>query len=233
VLGDDGWAELGAITETTRASTAAALAWYAAGTVDATEWVTAMDQNVCGTCQDNSDAGPVPLGQVFPSGDEAPPAHPGCRCAAAPVTLPGSDLFGPDMLELADKPGKEHRHHADTDDHHGQYTAADIGVPALREISVDPRVLHVDHEHYQRRADPQRTAAYAGEPRKKLRSRVGLVAVRPDGTMWIVNGQHHTAAAIKRGVHTMRYEAFRSTGWRMEKRVYLAWERWHAANAHT
>jgi DivIVA domain-containing protein len=31
-------------------------------------------------CEDNNLAGPVPLGEAFPSGHVSPPMHPGCRC---------------------------------------------------------------------------------------------------------------------------------------------------------
>jgi hypothetical protein len=31
-------------------------------------------------CEDNGLAGPVPVGDAFPSGHVSPPMHPGCRC---------------------------------------------------------------------------------------------------------------------------------------------------------
>ena len=33
---------------------------------------------VCSDCEDNMAAGPIPVGEEFPSGDYAPPAHPNC-----------------------------------------------------------------------------------------------------------------------------------------------------------
>ena len=39
-------------------------------------WVTGSDP--CDDCQENEDAGPIPVGDEFPSGDYAPPAHPNC-----------------------------------------------------------------------------------------------------------------------------------------------------------
>ena len=38
-------------------------------------------------CEDNANAGVIPLDKPFPSGDMRPPAHPNCRCALAPVML--------------------------------------------------------------------------------------------------------------------------------------------------
>lgn len=38
-------------------------------------------------CEDNANAGVIPIDKPFPSGDMRPPAHPNCRCALAPVML--------------------------------------------------------------------------------------------------------------------------------------------------
>ncbi len=51
------------------------------------EWVTVGDDRVSLECQDNEAAGVIPFDQEFPSGDMAPPQHPDCRCAAAPVMV--------------------------------------------------------------------------------------------------------------------------------------------------
>lgn len=42
------------------------------------EW---QDVDAIDVCADNSDAGPVELDDSFPSGDDAPAAHPNCRCS--------------------------------------------------------------------------------------------------------------------------------------------------------
>ena len=34
----------------------------------------------CDECEENEEAGPIPLDEPFPSGDDAPLAHPGCQC---------------------------------------------------------------------------------------------------------------------------------------------------------
>lgn len=38
------------------------------------------DNRVCQRCLDNEEAGPIPLGSTFPSGDACPPFHNRCRC---------------------------------------------------------------------------------------------------------------------------------------------------------
>lgn len=49
-------------------------------------WVTAGDEDVdSAQCKPNEEAGVLDLDAAFPSGDDAPPAHPNCRCAIAPV----------------------------------------------------------------------------------------------------------------------------------------------------
>ncbi len=43
-------------------------------------WFTNEDSLVCDLCRENEDAGEVNIDEPFPSGDDAPPAHPGDRC---------------------------------------------------------------------------------------------------------------------------------------------------------
>lgn len=38
------------------------------------------DAEACEICLENADAGPIPLEDQFPSGDDAPLAHPNCEC---------------------------------------------------------------------------------------------------------------------------------------------------------
>jgi HK97 family phage portal protein len=44
------------------------------------------DDSACGVCAGNADAGVIGLDETFPSGDDAPTAHPNCECALQPVT---------------------------------------------------------------------------------------------------------------------------------------------------
>lgn len=78
-------------TETQMAANAGAVAGYrASGVVERKQWVTAGDDRVEEECLDNAAAGPdndgvLPLDAEYPSGDDAPPAHPNCRCTIIPV----------------------------------------------------------------------------------------------------------------------------------------------------
>lgn len=50
------------------------------------QWITSAD--ACDFCVENEDAGPIPIGELFPSGDERPPGHPFCRCAVSGARPP-------------------------------------------------------------------------------------------------------------------------------------------------
>ncbi len=43
-------------------------------------WVLDAEEGPCPDCEDNSLAGATPKGSPFPTGQEHPPAHVGCRC---------------------------------------------------------------------------------------------------------------------------------------------------------
>lgn len=47
-------------------------------------WV--CDPAPCEDCQENGDVGAIDLDDDFPSGDDAPYAHPNCRCVVISVT---------------------------------------------------------------------------------------------------------------------------------------------------
>lgn len=73
-------------TETRLADTRGQVAaWKESGVVAKKEWLLSEDEP-CDDCVDNADAGAIDLDDVFPSGDDAPPLHPNCRCVVAPVT---------------------------------------------------------------------------------------------------------------------------------------------------
>lgn len=78
-------AELIARTETRLAdSRGQVAAWQESGVVAKKEWLFS-DDGPCDDCQENADAGPIDIDDDFPSGDDAPPLHPNCRCVVAPV----------------------------------------------------------------------------------------------------------------------------------------------------
>lgn len=132
------------------------------------------------------------------------------------VTTPGPDL-PTDPYWDADA-----HNHNDVPD----YTATDLGVDELQRVIVDPRDIRVDHS-YQRPQHADLVRKYAAEPRQRLGERVGLLAIRPDGSMWCVDGQHHTAAAVIDHMTAMTYQQFHSTGPLMEAAVYKRLHDWH------
>jgi SPP1 gp7 family putative phage head morphogenesis protein len=77
-------------TETQMAANTGAVNGYkASGVVDGKQWLTAEDDLVSEDCVENGAAGDngdgvIGLDEDFPSGDDAPPAHPNCRCSIAP-----------------------------------------------------------------------------------------------------------------------------------------------------
>lgn len=78
-------------TETQMASNKGALAGYkASGVVAMKQWVTADDDLVEEECLANAEDGPgkdgvLALDEDYQSGDDAPPAHPNCRCVIVPI----------------------------------------------------------------------------------------------------------------------------------------------------
>jgi DivIVA domain-containing protein len=65
-------------------ATAHARGRFAAVADVALRWVVDDDEGACPDCDDNALAGPTPKGQPFPTGQEHPPAHVGCRCMVVP-----------------------------------------------------------------------------------------------------------------------------------------------------
>lgn len=55
-------------------------AWKASGLVKSTRWVMSADHDIEDECDENAEK-VVALGELYPSGVAAPPAHPNCRCA--------------------------------------------------------------------------------------------------------------------------------------------------------
>jgi hypothetical protein len=85
VLDDPAGATPVAHTLMALAQSAAAIAEYLEAGVGHVEWSSARDSRVCPECRANSAAGPVPIGQPFPSGGIMPPGCQGCRCALLPA----------------------------------------------------------------------------------------------------------------------------------------------------
>jgi len=62
-------------------------AWQRTGFVKSIKWLKSSLHTVRDECDLNAEVGPIPLGQMFPSGVPAPPAHPACRCTVAIAEL--------------------------------------------------------------------------------------------------------------------------------------------------
>ena len=78
----DARAETIARTELITAYNQSALdAYKSSGVVDGKSWLSAGDDLVEEDCEMNEEDGVIPLDDDFSSGDDAPPAHPNCRCA--------------------------------------------------------------------------------------------------------------------------------------------------------
>jgi SPP1 gp7 family putative phage head morphogenesis protein len=81
----DDRAENIARTELAKADSAGTLNGFkSSGVVTGKWWQTAEDDKVSDICTANAESGIIPLDAVFPSGDEAPPGHPKCRCVIVP-----------------------------------------------------------------------------------------------------------------------------------------------------
>lgn len=88
-------ADLIAKTEIARVNSDAALETYAAareaGVQIKKKWIVAA-KDVCDDCTLNAKQGPIDLDEAFQSGEKAPPEHPHCRCAIAPVVYSADEV---------------------------------------------------------------------------------------------------------------------------------------------
>ncbi len=90
---NDPIADLIARTEIANANSQSSLEGYKGAREDGVdvkkEWLLGPDP--CPICEENAAAGPIDLDDEFPSGDDAPTAHPNCECALMPVVIESSD----------------------------------------------------------------------------------------------------------------------------------------------
>ncbi|MCX5285685.1 phage minor head protein [Streptomyces sp. NBC_00198] len=84
LMTDPAWAERVAVTEISRAVSAASLFTYQRNGIRQKSWYSAVDERVCPVCITNEAAGAIPIRQNFPSGHAIPPGHPSCRCTVMP-----------------------------------------------------------------------------------------------------------------------------------------------------
>lgn len=115
-------ADLIARTEITDANSQGALTSYreaqAQGIAVKKEWL--LGPNPCEICQENADEGPIDLDDDFPSGDDAPSAHPNCECALSPVVEEGvegeaADAESVEQIAKVGKVSKDEAEYVDSD----------------------------------------------------------------------------------------------------------------------
>ena len=82
-------------TEMSSAVSVASRELYEESGAELVEWIVA---DPCDLCQENADVSPIGIGDVFPSGDTEPPAHPNCVCDIAPYVVDTQDI-GQDALD--------------------------------------------------------------------------------------------------------------------------------------
>lgn len=81
-------ADMIARTETKRADMQGSLTAYKnSGIVKGKQSIISDDHDHDDECDDNEDAGIIPIDEDFPSGDDAPPYHPNCNCSMAPADI--------------------------------------------------------------------------------------------------------------------------------------------------
>jgi hypothetical protein len=108
------------------------------------------------------------------------------------------------------------------------YTEEQIGLPkgAIRYESIDPQIPINDRQNYQRHIDDIRVQHSMKQP--DVAQRIGLLAKRSYGAYFIIDGQHHTEAAIRLGINIMGYWVFDSDGVEHEKAVFNKFALWKA-----
>jgi len=88
----------------------------------------------------------------------------------------------------------------------------------LRLMKVDPNLILNDHQHYQRYRIEDKVLHRMKHWDKDYN--FGILALRPDGYYFTINGQHHADAAVRLGVTEVNYYVFDSTGWEEEKVIF-------------
>jgi len=235
MVADPDRAQMIAQTEIARAVSAGSMDSYTAAGVTATRWLDSPDERVCEACEDNAAAGPVPVGDDFPSGDPAPPAHPLCRCAAAPaaigdVTLaavPGlvkdaADLTDPNEVE-AEHIANQLRKNYPEKAIRWVYGARWIGPVQIPQDRIDCD----DEDSWAASHDPEAVARFADDIKNGTGHThpVVMVQVPGESKAAIVDGHHRALAYRKLGRPVKAYVGFVPEG---DDR----WEETHSFQIH-
>lgn len=124
------------------------------------------------------------------------------------------------MVLLADEPAD-----------HPTYTAEDLGLDdPLTPCDLDPQLIMIDRVHYQRPLQPSKVGALMKASEDVRQHHPVLVGVRKSGSLLCVEGQHRVTAATLLEDPSIPALVFPSDGWKQERDVYAAYQRWRAAN---
>ena len=101
-----------------------------------------------------------------------------------------------------------------------------LGVE-LRFEAIHPQLLNNDHLHYQRfRIEKRVLELVAKLKHSQDQDHSAIAAQRPDGSYWVINGQHHTEAVVRLEWDLCEFMIFDSTGWEHEKEIFNNFQHW-------
>ena len=108
------------------------------------------------------------------------------------------------------------------------YNALDLNISggSLRFDTIDPQLVNTDRLHYQTPLAEVRVQSYVALAPHLLSQRIGVLACRDDDSLWVIDGQHHTAAAVRSEIDLMGYWIFDSSGYAEERRVFQSFQAW-------
>lgn len=89
-----------------------------------------------------------------------------------------------------------------------------------RFATIDPQWIVADHRHYQRPLDEKRMTEMLERSKDELAEKKPLVALRSDSSYWVIDGQHHVAAAQRKGWDLIEVLVVPSSGWQHEARLF-------------
>lgn len=100
----------------------------------------------------------------------------------------------------------------------------------LKDGRISPQWLNVDRLHYQVMLDQDKVQELVDIMRRRpdvIEARGDLVvAIRPDRTHWLINGQHHNEAAMRLRMPLVEIRWFLSPGYRYEQTIFERFEKW-------
>lgn len=86
--------------------------------------------------------------------------------------------------------------------------------------TISPQWIVADRRHYQRPLDEDRVRELLKRSEEELNERKPLVGLRSDELYYVLDGQHHVAAAQRKGMELIEVLCFPSTGWHHEQLMF-------------